>query len=46
MGGHILEGKSGESLQWVLKIESKLVSDLIYLIRSVTHGEGNLERKR
>ena len=46
MGGRILEDKSGESLQWVLEIESKLVSDLIHLIRSVTHGEGNLERKR
>ena len=44
MGGKILEDRSSESLKWDIEINTDCLNELIKSIRTVTQGEGDLER--
>jgi putative IMPACT (imprinted ancient) family translation regulator len=43
-GGKILEDQSSNDLKWVVEIKTGMISDLIKIVRTVTKGEGDLDR--
>ena len=44
MGGKILEDQSSNSLKWIVEINIRMINDLIKIVRTVTKGEGDLDR--
>ncbi len=43
-GGKILEDQSSNNLKWLVEIKTGMINDLIKLVRTVTKGEGDLDR--
>jgi putative IMPACT (imprinted ancient) family translation regulator len=43
-GGKILENQSSNGLKWIIEIKTGMISDLIKIVRTVTKGEGDLDR--
>ena len=44
MGGKILEDQSSNGLKWIVEINIRMINDLIKIVRTVTKGEGDLDR--
>jgi uncharacterized YigZ family protein len=44
IGGKIIENKSGELINWIVEINAGKLNELIQIIRSVTKGEGELQK--
>ena len=44
LGGKILDDQSGELLKWNIEIQSGNLNELIQTIRTVTKGEGDIEK--
>ncbi len=44
MGGKILENQSSSDLKWIVEINTGMINDLIKIVRTVTKGEGDLDR--
>lgn len=44
VNGRIVKDRSSDCLDWVVEIDQSKLNDLIQIIRSVTKGEGDLER--
>ena len=43
-GGKILEDQSSNDLKWIVEIKTGMISNLIKIVRTVTKGEGDLDR--
>ena len=43
-GAKILEDQSSNDLKWIVEIKTGMISGLIKLVRTVTKGEGDLDR--
>ena len=44
MGGKILENQSSSDLKWIVEINTGMINDLIKIVRTLTKGEGDLDR--
>jgi ribosome maturation protein Sdo1 len=42
--GKIIDDQSGELLKWIIELQSGNLNELIETIRTVTKGEGDLEK--
>ena len=44
LGGKIIDDQNGELLKWIIELQSGNLNELIETIRTVTKGEGDLEK--